>query len=36
MGEWRSSLVARTWGWATVVLMAGASVGMFYFIARGS
>jgi len=36
MGKWRSSLVARVWGWATVVLMACASAGMFYFIARGT
>lgn len=36
MGEWRSSVAARAWGWATVVLMAAAAVGMFYFMARGS
>src|SRR5579872_6870144 len=36
MGKWRSSLVARAWGWATVVLMTCASLGMFYFIARCS
>lgn len=34
MGEWRSSALARAWGWATVVLMGGATVGMFYFMAR--
>ena len=36
MGKWRSSPLARVWGWATVVLMAGAAAGMFYFIARGT
>jgi len=36
MGEWRSSLLARMWGWATVVLMGAASVGMFYFMAKGT
>ncbi|MBV9149630.1 MAG: divalent metal cation transporter [Candidatus Eremiobacteraeota bacterium] len=36
MGEWRSSLVARAWGWATFALMGAAAVGMFYFMARGS
>jgi Mn2+/Fe2+ NRAMP family transporter len=36
MGEWKSSLAARAWGWATVVLMGAATAGMFYFIARGS
>jgi NRAMP (natural resistance-associated macrophage protein)-like metal ion transporter len=36
MGEWRSSAAARAWGWATFVLMAGAAIGMFYFMARGS
>jgi Mn2+/Fe2+ NRAMP family transporter len=36
MGQWRSSLVARVWGWATVVLMTCASAGMFYFMARGT
>jgi Mn2+/Fe2+ NRAMP family transporter len=35
MGKWRSSALARVWGWATVALMAGAAAGMFYFIARG-
>ncbi|HEY1726821.1 MAG TPA: Nramp family divalent metal transporter [Candidatus Baltobacteraceae bacterium] len=35
MGKWRSSVVARAWGWGTVVLMTGACAGMFYFIARG-
>jgi NRAMP (natural resistance-associated macrophage protein)-like metal ion transporter len=35
MGEWRSSIVARAWGWGTVSLMALASMGMFYFSARG-
>lgn len=36
MGKWRSSLAARVWGWATVALMTGASLGMFYFMARGT
>jgi NRAMP (natural resistance-associated macrophage protein)-like metal ion transporter len=36
MGEWKSSLLARIWGWATVALMGAAAIGMFYFIARGS
>lgn len=31
MGEWRSSLAARVWGWAAVGLIGGASAGMFYF-----
>ncbi|MBV8149065.1 MAG: divalent metal cation transporter [Candidatus Eremiobacteraeota bacterium] len=35
MGKWRSSAVARAWGWATVLLMAAAAVGMFYFMAKG-
>lgn len=36
MGEWRSSVAARAWGWATFALMAAAAAGMFYFMARGS
>jgi Mn2+/Fe2+ NRAMP family transporter len=36
MGEWKSSVVARAWGWATVALMGGTTFGMFYFMARGS
>ncbi len=36
MGEWRSSRLARAWGWATFVLMGGATLGMFYFMAHGS
>jgi NRAMP (natural resistance-associated macrophage protein)-like metal ion transporter len=36
MGEWRSSALARAWGWATFGLMGGATAGMFYFMARGS
>jgi NRAMP (natural resistance-associated macrophage protein)-like metal ion transporter len=36
MGEWKSSLVARAWGWATFALMGAATIGMFYFMARGS
>ncbi|HEY2473310.1 MAG TPA: divalent metal cation transporter [Candidatus Cybelea sp.] len=35
MKEWTSSTLARAWGWATFVLMGGATAGMFYFIARG-
>jgi NRAMP (natural resistance-associated macrophage protein)-like metal ion transporter len=35
MGKWASSAVARAWGWGTFALMAGATAGMFYFIARG-
>jgi Mn2+/Fe2+ NRAMP family transporter len=34
MGEWRSSALARAWGWGTFALMGGATAGMFYFIAR--
>lgn len=29
MGKWRSSPVARAWGWFTVALMAAAAIGMF-------
>ena len=36
MKEWRSSPLARVWGWATFALMAGATAGMFFFMARGS
>jgi Mn2+/Fe2+ NRAMP family transporter len=36
MHRWRSSPLARAWGWATVLLMGGAAAGMFYFMARGS
>jgi Mn2+/Fe2+ NRAMP family transporter len=36
MGKWRSSLVARAWGWATVGLMGVTTIGMFYFMAKGS
>ncbi|MBV9718737.1 MAG: divalent metal cation transporter [Candidatus Eremiobacteraeota bacterium] len=32
MGEWRSSALARAWGWGTFALMGGATVGMFYFM----
>jgi NRAMP (natural resistance-associated macrophage protein)-like metal ion transporter len=35
MGEWRSSVLARAWGWATVALMGLAALGMFYFMAKG-
>ena len=35
MGQWRSSALARVWGWATFALMGGATAGMFYFMARG-
>ncbi|HZY98830.1 MAG TPA: divalent metal cation transporter [Candidatus Baltobacteraceae bacterium] len=30
MGPWRSSALARAWGWATFALMAAASLGMIY------
>ncbi|MEO6835836.1 MAG: Nramp family divalent metal transporter [Candidatus Tumulicola sp.] len=36
MGAWKSSLIARAWGWATVALMGAAAIGMFYFMAKGS
>lgn len=36
MGRWKSSLVARAWGWGTVALMGLATIGMFYFMARGA
>jgi NRAMP (natural resistance-associated macrophage protein)-like metal ion transporter len=36
VGEWKSSPLARVWGWGTVALMGGATIGMFYFMARGS
>ncbi len=36
MGSWRSSGLARAWGWGTVALMGATTVGMFYFMARGS
>jgi len=36
MGRWRSSLLARWWGWATVALMGLTTLAMFYFMARGS
>ncbi|HEY1883062.1 MAG TPA: Nramp family divalent metal transporter [Candidatus Cybelea sp.] len=36
MGQWRSSILARAWGWATVVLMGATTAGMFYFMAKGS
>ncbi len=36
MGQWRSSVAARVWGWATFALMGAATCGMFYFMARGS
>jgi NRAMP (natural resistance-associated macrophage protein)-like metal ion transporter len=35
MKHWASSALARGWGWATVVLMGGATIGMFYFMAHG-
>lgn len=34
MGQWTSSPLARAWGWGTFALMGGATVGMFYFMAR--
>ncbi|MGB8966241.1 MAG: hypothetical protein WCB99_11425 [Candidatus Cybelea sp.] len=36
MGQWKSSLLARAWGWGTVALMGAATVGMFYFMVKGS
>jgi Mn2+/Fe2+ NRAMP family transporter len=36
MGDWASSNLARVWGWATVALMGCATIGMFYFMLRGS
>ncbi|MBV8117580.1 MAG: divalent metal cation transporter, partial [Candidatus Eremiobacteraeota bacterium] len=36
MGQWRSSALARGWGWATVALMGAATLGMFYFSIHGS
>ncbi len=36
MGQWRSSGVARIWGWGTAALMAAATIGMFYFTLKGS
>ena len=36
MGQWRSSILARAWGWATVALMGATTVGMFYFMAKGT
>jgi Mn2+/Fe2+ NRAMP family transporter len=31
MGKWRSSLVARCWGWLTFALMSAAAIAMFAF-----
>jgi len=36
MGKYASSTAARAWGWATFMLMGGATIGMFYFMARHS
>jgi NRAMP (natural resistance-associated macrophage protein)-like metal ion transporter len=36
MGEWTSSRLARAWGWATFALMGCATLGMFYFMAKGT
>jgi Mn2+/Fe2+ NRAMP family transporter len=36
MGQWKSSRVARIWGWSTFALMAGASAGMFYYMLKGA
>lgn len=36
MGKWRSSPMARVWGWATVALMGVATLAMFYFSVRKS
>jgi Mn2+/Fe2+ NRAMP family transporter len=35
MRQWRSTPIARVWGWATFALMAAASAGMFFFMAKG-
>lgn len=35
MGNWVSSTLARAWGWGTFALMGCATIGMFYFMARG-
>lgn len=34
MGQWRSSRIARMWGWGTVTVMGAATLGMFYFMFR--
>jgi NRAMP (natural resistance-associated macrophage protein)-like metal ion transporter len=34
MGKWRSSAIARAWGWGTVGIMGAATLGMFYFMFR--
>jgi Mn2+/Fe2+ NRAMP family transporter len=36
MGVWKSSVLARAWGWGTVALMGAATLGMFVFMAKGS
>jgi NRAMP (natural resistance-associated macrophage protein)-like metal ion transporter len=36
VGTWKSSPLARIWGWGTVALMGATTAGMFYFIAKGS
>ncbi len=36
MGQWRSSPLARAWGWGTAALMAAATAGMFYFTIKGA
>ncbi len=36
MGQWRSSVLAKAWGWSTVALMGIAVLGMFYFMAKGT
>jgi Mn2+/Fe2+ NRAMP family transporter len=35
MGQWKSSVIARLWGWSTATLMGTATIGMFYFMATG-
>jgi Mn2+/Fe2+ NRAMP family transporter len=35
MGAWESSVLACAWGWAAAALMGGATLGMFYFMAKG-
>ena len=32
MGEWRSSALARAWGWFTAGVMGAATLAMFYFL----
>ena len=34
MGQWRSSALARAWGWSTAAIMGAATIAMFYFMFR--